>query len=104
MDGDFGLMPSDVDVLGMSTQTVLPVSIGGGTAIAVAVVTRLAATPGSGMHRHAPALAALVGAVLAGVTTKSLAGALSAVLVGGSMWLGERVLEFQAQRLLPPAT
>ena len=104
MDGDFGLGASDLDVLGMSSQGVVPVAVGGGPTAAIAVVTRLASPVGSGMHRHAPAFAALLGAILTGVTTKDLGGVLAAVAVGGAMWLGDRVLEFQAQRLLPVAS
>lgn len=104
MDGDFSLGASDLDVLGMSSQGVIPVAVGGGTTAALAVITRLAAPVGSGMHRHAPAFAGLVGAILTGVTTKELSGVLAAVAVGGAMWLGDRILEFQAQRLLPAAS
>ncbi len=104
MEGDFGFDEHALDILGMSGQGVVNVAVGGGTTAALAVVTRIAAPVGSGLHRHAPAVAGLVGAVVAGLTTKSVAGVLSAVIVGGGMWLGERVLEYQAGRLLPAGT
>lgn len=101
MEGDFGLSESDLDVLGMSGAKTASVAIGGGTTAALTIVTRLAAPVGSGIHRHAPALAAVIGAATAGALTKSFAGVAASLIVGGSLWLTERLLEYQAKRLLP---
>ena len=94
---DLGLLSN----LGVSTEQAAPVLIGGGMTAALTVAARLAAPVGSTLHRHAPAAAGAAAAVFTGLVTKSAAGALAALLVGGLVWGSERLLEFQAQRLLP---
>jgi len=97
MDGiDFGTLG-----LGIATEQVVPVAIGGGLTAALTVAGRLAAPIGSQLHRHAPAAAGAAAAIFTGLVTKSGAGALAALLVGGLIWGSERLLEYQAQRLLP---
>lgn len=87
--------------LGIATEHVVPVAIGGGLTAALTVAGRLAAPVGSQLHRHAPAAAGAAAAIFTGLVTKSGAGALAALLVGGLIWGSERLLEYQAQRLLP---
>lgn len=91
------------EALGLASEGILPVAIGGGSAAALTVIGRLAAPVGSPVHRHAPAIAGAVSAVFAGLVTKSLTGALTGLIVGGVVWGSERLLEYQAQKLMLPA-
>ena len=92
------------DALGEVAEGVLPVAIGGGSATVLTVIARLAAPVGSTFHRHAPAIAGVAGGVFTFLVTKKIAGALAALFVGGTVWGTERLLEYQAQKLLlPPA-
>ncbi len=91
------------DALGEAAEGVLPVAMGGGSTAVLIVIGRLAAPVGSTFHRHAPAIAGVVGAAFAGLVTKQLSGALAALFVGGTVWGVERLLEYQAQKLLPAA-
>lgn len=96
-------MLEGLDALGEAAQGIVPVAIGGGSAAALTVIARLAAPVGSTFHRHAPAIAGATGAAFTFLVTKSLAGALAALFVGGTVWGAERLLEYQAQKLLPAA-
>ena len=87
------------EALGMSSQGVLPVLAGGGAAGALTVAGRLVAKPGSALHRHAPAVAGVAAAAIIGLATKSWAGVITGLMVGGGIWVAERMLEFQAARL-----
>jgi len=101
--GEETAMLEGLDALGEAAEGVLPVAIGGGSAAALTVIARLAAPVGSTIHRHAPAIAGAAGAVFTGLVTRRLSGALAALLVGGTVWGTERLLEYQAQKLLPAA-
>lgn len=92
------------DALGSAAEGILPVAMGGGSTAVLIVISRLAAPVGSTFHRHAPAIAGVVGAAFAGLVTKKLSGALAALFVGGTVWGAERLLEYQAQKLMLPAT
>lgn len=94
---------SALDAISESTAGFAPIALAGGSTIVLTAVGRFAAPVGHPVHRHAPAIAGLLGATFTAAATKNYAAAMVALLVGGGIWSAERLLEWQAYRLLPQA-
>jgi hypothetical protein len=81
----------------------VPAVAGGALTILGTVVARFLIPVGSVFHRHAALIAGGASALIVGLATQSYTGAVAGLGTGVGMWGGERLLEWQAKKLLPEA-